>query len=355
MKELEKVWLITGCNGMDGSYLFDLLIEKGYTNLHGIIRRSSNFNTQRIEHIFGKIKLYYGDITDAMSLHNIINKVKPDYIVNTAAQSHVAVSAELENYTIQVNTLGILNILQSVKNLKLEKCRIYQCGTSEEFGNITDGSVLLNENTCKNPVSIYGVSKLAAENICNLYRDAYDMFVVCGTLMNHEGIRRGKTFISAKITDYIGNYYNGKIKNPLELGNIYAKRDWSDSRDMVDGIFLMITQDKPKNYLLSSGVCYSVKQFVEYAFKEIGIIIEWKGEGINEVGYDKSTGEILIKINSRYYRDIDIECLVGDSSKARKELGWKPKIKFNQLVKDMVADSIKQTAVPVFGEKCRCL
>lgn len=342
-KELNKVWLITGATGQDSSYLFDLLLEKGYINLHGIIRRSSNFNTQRIDHIFDKLKLHFGDMTDAISLHNIIDKIKPDYIVNTAAQSHVAVSAELENYTIQTNTIGILNILQSVRNLKLTKCKIYQCGTSEEFGNITNGTKLLDENTPKIPVSIYGVSKLAAENICNIYRDAFNMFVVCGTLMNHESVKRGKSFISAKICNYIGKYINGKTKNPLQLGNLYAKRDWSDTRDMVYGIYLMIMQDKPKNYVLASGVCYSVKQFVEYAFQEIGIKIEWSGIGLDEIGTNILTGETLIQINPRYYRDIDIECLVGDSNLAKKELGWKQKVSFKQMIKDMVIDSIEKT------------
>jgi GDPmannose 4,6-dehydratase len=320
-----------------------LLIEKGYKNLHGIIRRSSNFNTSRIDHIFDKINLHYGDMTDAMSLYNIIDKVRPDYIVNTAAQSHVAVSAELENYTMQVNTMGVLNILQSVRNLKLTECKIYQCSTSEEWGNGTDGSHLLNENSPKIPVSIYGVSKLAAENICNIYRDAFNMFVVCGTLLNHEGVRRGKTFISAKISDYVGNYINCKTKKPLQLGNVYAKRDWSDSRDMVNGIFLMLMQDKPKNYVLASGTCYSVKQFAEYAFKQIGITIEWNGLGLKEVGRNKLTHETLIQINPKYYRDIDIECLIGDSSLAKKELNWVQKISFNQMVKDMIEDSIEKT------------
>lgn len=340
-EELQKVWLLTGANGQDASHLFDLLIAKGYSNLHGIIRRSSVFNTERIDHIFDKISLHYGDLTDAMALHNIINKIKPDYIVNTAAQSHVAVSADLENYTIQTNTMGILNILQSVRSLNLTECRIYQCGTSEEFGNFTNGSILLNEETPKIPVSIYGVSKLAAENICNIYRDAYGMFVVCGTLMNHEGTRRGKTFVSAKITEYIGSYTNGKTNRPLQLGNIYARRDWSDARDMVYGIYLMLMQEKPKNYVLSSEICFSVKQFVECAFNEIGIKIEWRGTGVDEIGYNTLTGETLIEINPRYYRDIDIECLIGDSTLARKELKWEPKISFEKLVKDMVESSIK--------------
>lgn len=339
--ELDKVWLITGATGQDASHLFDFLLSKGYKNLHGIIRRSSTFTTQRIDHIFNKLCLHYGDMTDCMSLYNIINKVKPDYIVNTAAQSHVAVSSELENYTIQVNTVGVLNLLQCVKNIKPE-CKIYQCGTSEEWGNATDGSKLLNEQTPKNPVSIYGVSKLAAEHICNIYRDAYNMFVVCGTLLNHEGIRRGGTFISAKISDYVGNYYNHKVEKPLEIGNLYAKRDWSDARDMVRGIYLMLLQTSPKNYVLGSGECYSVKEFIEYAFNVINIKIKWIDQGINEKGIDNETGQVLVKVNPKYYRDIDINCLIGDASAARKELGWEPSISFQNMVKTMVEEAIKK-------------
>jgi GDPmannose 4,6-dehydratase len=343
--ELSKTWLLTGIKGMDGSLFADLLLSKGYTNIHGIIRRSAVFNTQNIDHIFDKLQLHYGDLTDAMNIYTIISSVKPDYIVNFAAQSHVAVSSELENYTLQVNTIGVLNILQSVRMSGLEKtCRIYQCGTSEEWGNATDGSRLLNEMTPKVPVSIYGVSKLAAEHICNIYRDAYGMYIVCGTLLNHENARRNKTFAPAKIADYVGKYYNKKISKALEMGNIYAKRDWSDARDMVYGIYLMLTQEIPKNYVLGSGTCYSIKDFIEIAFKEIGVTLRWSGSGANEVAFDNQTNNVLVKINPRYYRDIDINCLIGDSSTARKELGWRPKISFDQMVKDMIQNAIRENA-----------
>lgn len=339
--ESNKVWLITGICGMDGSHFADLLFEKGYTNIHGIMRRSATFNTQNIDHIFHKLKLHYGDLTDSMNIFNIISKVKPDYIVNFAAQSHVKVSHDLENYTIQTNTLGILNILQSVRSAGLEKtCRIYQAGTSEEFGNMTDGITLLNENTPKIPVSIYGVSKLAAEHICNIYRDAYNMYVVCSTLFNHEGERRGGIFVTQKISNYVAKYHLNQIKEPLQLGNLNAKRDWGYSKDYMEGVYLMLTQESPKNYILATGRTYSIRQFVELAFNKINIDIEWKGEGKNEIAIDKHTGDILVQVNEKYYRDIDIHNLIGDSTVAQKELNWKPKTDINELVDIMVNSSI---------------
>lgn len=347
LEELNKCWLITGVTGQTASFFCDMLLDKGYENIHGIMRRSSTFNTQNIDHIFDKLELHYGDLTDPMNIHNIISKIRPDYIVNFAAQSHVAVSAELENYTIQVNTLGVLNILQSVKTLGLsDKCRIYQCGTSEEFGTCTDGSFKLNEKSPKIPVSVYAVSKLAAEQLCDIYKNAFSMFVVTGTLMNHESNRRGGTFVTKKITNYVAKYHkNRNGLTQLELGNLNAKRDWSHAKDMCDGIFLMLTQDKPVNYVLSNDTTHSVREFVELAFKEINIEIVWRGVGINEVGIKKGTENnaeqhIIVKVNPRYYRDIDIQCLIGDSSRARDELKWCPKYSFKDLVKEMVQLSL---------------
>lgn len=336
-----KTWLVTGSCGQDASYFFEILLEKGYTNIHGTMRRSATFNTSNIDHIFDKLKLHYADLTDPMNIHNIITKIFPDYVVNMAGQSHVAVSEELENYTIQVNTLGVLSILQSIRSLGLNKCRVYHCGTSEEFGNFTDGTTLLNEDSPKVPVSLYGVSKVAAENICNIYRDGYGMFVVCGTLFNHESPRRGGTFVTKKISDYVAKYSRDSSIKPLQLGALDSRRDWSHAKDMCEGIYKMITQKNPVNYILSSGVSYSVKDFAKIAFKEIGISLLFKGEGLEEKGYDKESGKIVIEVSSRYFRPIDIKTLIGDSSRARSELGWVPKISFQELVKEMVDFSLK--------------
>lgn len=341
--ELEKTWLIFGCNGQDGSIMCSYLLNKGYKYIHGVIRRSSNFNTQRLDSIFDKLKLHYGDLTDAISTLNIINETNPDYILNFAAQSHVKVSSELENYTFQTNTIGVLNILQSVKTLKMvKKTRIYQAGTSEEFGNSTDGNTLLNEDSKKVPVSIYGISKLAAENLCDMYKEAYGMFIVCSTLFNHESSQRGHTFVTQKICDYVKRIKNDTTKEetnaspPLELGNLYSKRDWGSAHDYMEAVYLMITYSKPENFVISTGKAYSVKDFVNQAFEMISIKIEWQGTGLDEVGKDSITGKTLIKINPRYYRDLEINYLVGDSSKAKKLLNWEAKTSFKQLVKEMV-------------------
>jgi GDPmannose 4,6-dehydratase len=344
-EENKKVALVTGITGMDGSFLAELLLEKGYI-VHGIIRRSATFNTQNIDHIFDKLHLHHGDITDSMNIHNIISRVRPCEIYNLCAMSHVKVSHDIENYTFQANTLGVLNILQSVKNLGMKKtCKIYSASTSEIFGNITDGSFKLNEDSPQNPCSVYAISKYAAQQLCNMYRDAYGMFVVNSLLFNHESPRRGGTFVTKKITNYVGKYYKNNSIKPLELGNLNAKRDWSHAKDMCYGIFLMLQQETPKNYVLSNDTTHSVREFVELAFKEIGIEIVWQGSGVNEVGIRKGTENdlephIIVKVNPKYYRDIDIECLIGDSSRARNELKWLPKYSFEDLVKEMVVAAI---------------
>ena len=346
MYQNKKVALISGITGMDGSILAELLLEKGYI-VHGIIRRAATFNTQNIDHIFDKLILHYGDLTDAMNMYNIIAKVRPNEIYNLAAMSHVKVSHELENYTFQVNTLGVLNILQSVRSLGLEKsCRIYHASTSEMYGNQTDGQELLNEDSLMKPVSIYGISKKAAQEICNMYRDAYGMFIVSSVLFNHEGSRRGHTFVTQKISDYVAKYNNCKIDNktvhPLQLGNLNARRDWGSAEQYMKAVYLMMIQEKPQNYVIATGETHSVREFVELAFKTIGIEVEWIGEGINEVGVDKNSKNILVQVNAKYYRDIDIECLIGDASKAKKELGWDYDLKFEELVTEMVNCAINR-------------
>ena len=345
-EELQKVWLITGICGQDGSWLAEYLLGLGYTNIHGIMRRSATFNTQNIDHLFDKLHLHYGDLIDPMNIHNIIDKVRPDYIVNFGAQSHVKVSHYLENYTFQVNTLGILNILQSVRSLGLLKCKIYHASTSEMFGNETDGRLMLNEESAMHPVSIYGISKLAAQQICNMYRDAYGMFIVSSVLFNHEGPRRGHTFVTQKICDYVAKYSKGIVKEPLQLGNLNAMRDWGDAKDYMRAVYLMLMQEKPQNYVIATGETHTVREFVELAFKEIGINVEWCASGIKykiESGIDQQSGKVLVEVNPRYYRDIDINCLIGDASKAKKELGWEPQVSFGDLVKNMVKASLDRT------------
>lgn len=352
MESNKKVVLITGICGQDGSTLAELLLEKGYI-VHGIMRRSSTFNTQNIDHIFDKLHLHYGDLTDAMNIFNIISKVRPCEIYNLGAMSHVKVSHDVENYTFQTNTLGVLSILQSVKNLEMEKtCKIYSASTSEIFGNITDGSFKLNEDSPQNPCSVYAISKYAAQQLCNMYRDAYGMFVVNSLLFNHESPRRGGTFVTKKITDYIGkyhknSYYRSNSFDPLQLGNLNAKRDWGSAREYMKCVYLMLQQEKPQNYVLATGETHSVREFVELAFKEIGVEIIWQGSGVDEIGIKKGTEDdlephIIVKVNPKYYRDIDIECLIGDASKAKKELGWTYDLSFNDLVKEMVTESIKR-------------
>lgn len=339
---MSKVALITGIGGQDGSTMAELLLELGY-EVHGIIRRASNFNTQRIEHIFDKITLHYGDLTDAGNIFSIINRVQPDEIYNFAAQSHVKVSCELENYTFQVNTMGLLNILQAVKQLGLDKkTKIYQANTSEQYGNVTDGTTLLTEKSPMLPVSPYGISKLASYHLANYYRDAFGMFVVSSVLLNHEGERRGHTFVTQKIAQHVGKYYknSGKVKT-LRLGNLNAKRDWGYAKDYMLGVYLMMQHTKPDNYLLATGEEHSVREFVELAFNEIDINISWKGEGESEIGYNSKTGETLVEVDQRYYRPIDIEHLIGDYSKAKQVLNWEPKTTFKQLVKLMVVAACK--------------
>lgn len=336
MENNKRVALIFGITGMDGSFLAELLLEKGYV-VHGVIRRSATFNTQNIDHIFDKLHLHHGDVTDTMNVFNIISKIRPCEIYNLSAQSHVKVSHDLENYTFQTNTLGVLNILQSVRNLGMEKtCKIYQASTSEIYGNITDGSFKLNEDSPQKPCSVYAISKYAAQQLCNMYRDAYGMFVVNSLLFNHEGPRRGHTFVTQKIADYVAKYVVSKSLRPLQLGNLNARRDWGSSKPYMEAVYLMLQQEKPENFVIATGETHSVREFVELAFSEIGIEVEWKGQGVNEIGVKKGTNEILVQVNPKYYRDIDIECLIGDASKAKRVLGWSYNLKFKDLVKEMV-------------------
>jgi GDPmannose 4,6-dehydratase len=329
----QRVAVIFGITGQTGSYAAEKLLSKGYI-VHGIVRRSSSFNTQRIEHIFKKVTLHFGDLTDQMSIFTILQKLSPDEIYNFAAQSHVKVSSELENYTFQVNTLGMLSILQSVKNLGL-KTKTYFAGTSEEFGNTLEiDETPLSEKSFRKPCSIYGISKLASEYICNLYRDAYGMFIISATLFNHESPRRGDTFVTKKITNYVKKR---NFETPLELGNLNSKRDWGFAGDYVEAIYLMMQQKHPISYVISTGETHSVREFCELAFKEIGVQLTWRGEGLDEEGIDENDEKVVhVCVNKKYYRDYEINCLVGDSSLAKKNLNWQPKTSFKELVKMMV-------------------
>jgi GDPmannose 4,6-dehydratase len=339
--ERDKVWLITGVCGQDGSWFVEYLLELGYKNVHGVMRRSATFNTKNIDHIFNKLQLHYGDLTDAMNIHGIISKVRPDFIVNFAAQSHVKVSHDLENYTFQTNTLGILSILQSVRLLGMEKkCRIYHASTSEMYGNETDGTRMLDEKSKMSPVSIYGISKLAAQQICNMHRDAYGMFIVSSVLFNHEGSRRGNTFVTQKIANYVANYAKTDEILPLQLGNLEARRDWGDAKDYMRAVYLMLMRDTPDNYVIATGETHSVREFVELAFNEIGVEIGWSADG--KTGVNNETQQVVVQTNPKYYRDIDIECLIGDASKAKLELGWEPAVSFRDLVRYMVQSAMQK-------------
>ena len=338
-----RIAVLTGITGQDGSYLAELLLEKEY-NVFGIMRRSSNINTLRIEHLFHHEKLFlrYGDLTDSIYFSNILNEIDAKFdeievieIYNLAAMSHVKISFELPEYTANVDGLGVLRILESIRNFRLsEKCRFYQASTSELYGLVQE--VPQCETTPFYPRSPYGVAKLYAFWICKNYREAYNMFITNGILFNHESPRRGHNFVTRKITRGLKMILSGE-RDKLVLGNIEAKRDWGHARDYVYGMWLMLQQDKADDYVLATNEYHSVREFVECSFKEKGIELVWKGEGVNEIGYDKNTGKEYVFISEKYYRPTEVEELLGDASKAKRELGWTPKITFNELVKEMVA------------------
>ena len=334
-----KVGFITGITGQDGSYLAELLLEKDYT-VFGLIRRSSNFNTQRIQHIFEnpKLNLRYGDLTDIVSIINILNEIKllePTIIefYNLAAQSHVKVSFDLPVFSTQINSIGTLNCLEAIRQtLLIDKVKFYQASTSELYGKVLESQQ--SETTPFNPVSPYAVSKLYSYWIIKNYKDAYNMFCCTGILFNHESPRRGGTFVTKKIVDAVKNIVEGE-QEFLYLGNINSKRDWGHAKDYVKAMWLMLQNDKPTDYVVSSNTTISVREFVEKSFKFKGIDIIWEGEGLNEVGKDKESGKILVKISEKYFRPCEVENLYGDSTKIRKELGWEPTFNINSLIEDM--------------------
>ena len=329
---MAKVALCIGITGQDGSYLAELLLEKGY-EVHGIVRRSSLINTHRIDHIYEKINLHYGDLTDSTNIVRVIQKVQPDEIYNLGAQSHVKVSFEMPEYTADVDALGTLRILEAVRLLGMEqKVRIYQASTSELYGLVQE--IPQKETTPFYPRSPYGCAKLYGYWITKNYREAYGMYACTGILFNHESPRRGETFVTRKITRGLSRISTG-MQDVLELGNLNAKRDWGHAKDFVEAMWLMLQQDNPEDYVISTGTQYSVREFVEEEAPYFGINIVWEGEGLNEVGINKFTGKEVIRVNSKYFRPAEVETLLGDSSKAKEELGWEPKISFKQLVEDM--------------------
>jgi GDPmannose 4,6-dehydratase len=327
-----KTALITGITGQDGSYLSELLLSKGY-EVHGIVRRSSLINTDRINHIYDSIKLHYGDLTDSTNLVRVIQQVQPDEIYNLGAQSHVKVSFEMPEYTGMVDGLGTLRILEAVRLLGMEnQTRIYQASTSEMFGKVQE--IPQSETTPFYPRSPYGVAKVYGYWIVKNYRESYGLHASSGILFNHESPRRGETFVTRKITQGLSRISTGQ-QDVLYLGNLNAKRDWGHAQDFVEAMWLMLQQDEPDDYVIATGEQHSVKEFVEAAAPYFGIRIEWMGEGLNEVGFDWNTKKPVIKVDPKYFRPAEVETLLGDSTKAKEKLGWVPKISFEQLVEDM--------------------
>ena len=327
-----KVALITGITGQDGSYLAELLLEKGY-EVHGIVRRCSLINTHRIDHIYEQLHLHYGDLADSTNIVRVIQQVQPDEIYNLGAQSHVKVSFEMPEFTGQVDGLGTLRVLEAVRLLGMEdKVRIYQASTSELYGLIQE--VPQTETTPFYPRSPYGVAKLYGFWIIKNYRESYGLHASSGILFNHESPRRGETFVTRKITRGLKAISEGRQK-VLELGNLSAKRDWGHARDYAEAMWLMMQQDKPDDYVIATGVEYSVKQFVKECDKYFKFGIEWHKEGMNEVGYSRRLARDIITVNEKYFRPAEVERLLGDASKAKKVLGWEPKTSFDQLVKEM--------------------
>ena len=343
MEKIKKA-LIAGITGQDGSHLAELLLEKGY-EVHGMIRRTSTFNTDRIDHIFDKLKLHYGDVTDPLVVSNLISQIQPDEVYNLAAQSHVKVSFEIPYYTAQCDGLGTLAIIEAVKN-HCPKARIYQASTSELYGgmNYNMPETGYNEESKMHPRSPYGVAKLYALWITKNYRESYGMHISNGILFNHEGERRGETFVTRKITMALANIKksidNDEDFQTLKLGNLYSKRDWGYAKDFVEGMWLMLQQDTPDDYVLSTGETHTIKEFVELACKECGWNINWVGEGLNEKGI-LDNGLTIVDIDKKYYRPAEVDVLLGDYSKANKALGWSPKIKFQELVKIMMKGDLE--------------
>jgi len=344
----QKVALITGTTGQDGAYLAKLLLEKGYV-VHGLKRRSSSFNTSRVDDIYidphapdVRFHLHYGDMTDSTNLIRLVQETQPDEIYNLAAQSHVQVSFETPEYTGNADALGALRLLEAIRILKLENSvRYYQASTSELYGKVQE--VPQSETTPFYPRSPYAAAKLYAYWITVNYREAYGIHASNGILFNHEGPTRGETFVTRKITRAVAAIKLG-LQEKLYLGNLDAKRDWGHARDYVEGMWRIVQHDTPDDWVLATGETHSVRSFVELAFEETGITIEWSGDGVDEIGRDAVTGKTVVEIDPRYFRPTEVDLLIGDASKAETKLGWKPQIKFADLVKEMVQSDLTVVA-----------
>lgn len=347
-----KVALITGITGQDGSYLAELLLEKGY-EVHGMKRRSSSFNTSRIDHLYQdvhkkdlKFKLHYGDLTDSTNLIRLIQEIQPDEIYNLAAQSHVKVSFDCPEYTANADGLGTLRLLEAIRILGLEKkTRLYQASTSELFGLVQETPQ--KETTPFYPRSPYACAKLYGYWITVNYREGYDIYACNGILFNHESPRRGETFVTRKITRAAVRIKLG-IEEKLYLGNLDSKRDWGHAKDYVEGMWRVLQQDKPEDFVLATGVTTTIRDFCQMTFKELGVELEWQGSGVNEKGIDKATGKTVIEVDPRYFRPTEVDLLLGDATKAREKLGWVPKYDLPMLVKEMVEEDLKEAKKEIF-------
>ena len=333
----QKKALITGITGQDGSYLAELLLEKGY-EVHGMIRRSSSFNTGRIDHLYNDPKimdqslfLHYGDLTDSSNLNRLLDKIEPDEIYNLGAQSHVQVSFEIPEYTAQVDAMGTLRFLDAIKEIGI-KTKFYQASTSELYGKVQE--VPQTEKTPFYPRSPYGVAKLYGYWIIINYREAYNLYACNGILFNHESPRRGGTFVTRKITRAAARIKYG-LQDNVTLGNLNAKRDWGYAPEYVEGMWQMMQLDKADNFVMATGETHTIREFADAVFKELNMDLEWQGEGVNEKGIESKTGKILVAVNPRYFRPTEVDLLIGDATKAQKTFGWKPKVKFDELAKIM--------------------
>ncbi len=339
-----KKAFITGITGQDGSFLAEFLIDKGY-EVHGIIRRASNFNTQKIDHLMShpQLSLHYGDLTDSSNLNKLLGSIQPDEIYNLGAQSHVKVSFEVPEYTAQVDAVGTLRLLDAMQN-QCPNARFYQASTSELYGKVQE--IPQKETTPFYPRSPYGVAKLYGYWIVKNFREAYDMFACNGILFNHESERRGKTFVTRKITTILSEISVG-LTDVLKLGNLDAKRDWGYAKDYVEMMWLMLQQDKADDFVVATGKMYTVREFVEKAAKHVDMEIVWKGEGVEEKGYDAKTGNLVVEVDPRYFRPAEVELLVGDPTKAKEVLGWEPKVDIDELVEIMMKNDIAEAKAKV--------